>query len=41
MGVDKAIELFKRGAVGIISDYLAVLGKPYGKEDKYYEKVKS
>jgi aminoglycoside 3-N-acetyltransferase len=39
MGVDKAIELFKRGAVGIISDYLAVLGKPYGKEDKYYEKA--
>ena len=39
MGADKAIELFKRGAVGIISDYLAVLGKPYGKEDKYYEKA--
>ena len=39
IGVDKAIELFKRGAVGIISDYLAVLGKPYGKEDKYYEKA--
>jgi aminoglycoside 3-N-acetyltransferase len=39
IGVDKAIEWFKRGAVGIISDYLAVLGKPYGKEDKYYEKA--
>ncbi|MBC7330307.1 DUF4910 domain-containing protein [bacterium] len=39
IGVDKALELFKRGAVGIISDYIAVLGKPYGKEDKYYEKA--